>query len=282
MVAQRLALLSAELSRVDPAPARGDATTPAPPDLVPHPGRHAARRTRPGLGELVPEPLRGRVSLGPAQLAVLAVVVAVGLAITCWWVVRADPEPATPASEPLGVGLLEEASEATASPLVQPVADPSAVSGSGSPEPTASVTVDVAGKVRRPGIAVLAPGARVVDALEAAGGARAGVDLTSLNLAQVLTDGEQVLVGVDPPPGVAAAAVSAPDGGAATPAGGLVSLNSATLTELETLPQVGPVTAQAILDWRAEHGGFTSVDELLEVDGIGEVTLSRIAPHVTL
>jgi competence protein ComEA len=137
------------------------------------------------------------------------------------------------------------------------------------------VTVDVAGKVRRPGIAVLQAGSRVVDALEAAGGARPGADLAGLNLARVLVDGEQIVVGV-PAPAVAAPSVPG------TTAGPLVNINTAGPTELESLPEVGPVTAAAIVAWRDEHGGFTAVDELLEVDGIGEATLEAMAPFVTV
>ena len=137
--------------------------------------------------------------------------------------------------------------------------------------------MDVAGKVRRPGIAVLDTGSRVVDALEAAGGARAGVDLTDLNLARVLVDGEQILVGVAAPSGVAATMT-----GGTSPVSSLVNLNTADQVALESLPEVGPVTAQSILDWRTEHGAFTSVDQLLDVDGIGEVTLAKLAPYVTL
>jgi competence protein ComEA len=141
--------------------------------------------------------------------------------------------------------------------------------------------VDVAGKVRHPGITTLPVGARVVDALKAAGGPRRGVRLGSLNLARVLADGEQIVVGVPGPVGVAASAASA-----ATSSPGasvaMVDVNTAGQTELEKLPGVGPVTAQAILTLRNERGTFTSVDELLEVSGIGEVTLAKIAPYVTL
>jgi competence protein ComEA len=142
---------------------------------------------------------------------------------------------------------------------------------------TGQVVVDVAGKVRRPGIVTLPAGSRVQDAIRRAGGPRPGVVLTSLNLARRLVDGEQVLVGRPVVPGVAP---SAADGSPA--AGALVNLNAATLSELDTLPGVGPVTAQKIIDWRTQHGTFTSVDELLEVDGIGDKTLADIAPHVTL
>jgi competence protein ComEA len=150
----------------------------------------------------------------------------------------------------------------------------------------AQVVVDVVGKVRRPGIAVLPAGSRVVDAVEASGGARPGVDLSSLNLARVLVDGEQVVVGQDRPAGVAAGVLAGPSpvGTPPSTAGppALVNLNTADQATLETLPGIGPVTATAILQWRTEHGTFTSVDELLEVSGIGEATLAELAPHVTL
>ena len=255
------------------APRRPPPPRPAPrplPGVVPTPGRHAARRSRRPAS-----PLPDRLSLGPAQLAVVAVVVAVGLAVTCWWLVRGGADPASELAAAPAVGV------ASASTVVQPLATPTATAASPAVSTPGTVTVDVAGKVRRPGIAVLDAGSRVVDALEAAGGARPGVDLTGLNLARLLVDGEQVVVGAPVPSGAAAAAV--PTGG--TPSGGpptLVNLNTATEAELDTLPEVGPVTAASILTWRDEHGGFTSVDELLEVDGIGEVTLDRVAPFVTV
>lgn len=244
--------------------------------VVPVPGRHAARRRlAPGrvLAGLVPEPLRGPVGLGPAHLAVVAVLVAVGLAVTCWWVVRGDAEPA-PGVEPAA---LVAPATGPASPAA--LATPAPEETAGGAVSAGSVTVDVAGEVRRPGIAVLDAGSRVVDAIAAAGGARRGVDLSSLNLARVLVDGEQVLVGEAA--GAPAAAVAVP-GATAPPAGALVDLNTATVAELELLPEVGPVTAQAIVTWRDEHGGFTAVEELLEVDGIGDKTLATIAPHVTV
>lgn len=234
--------------------------------VVPVPGRHASRRpTR--LAALVPEPLRGRVSLGAGPLAIVAVLVAVGLGATAWWVVRADTTPIAPVA-PLPT-----------TDLASPVAPTDEVT----PAASETVTVDVAGKVRRPGIAVLDAGARVVDALRAAGGARPGVDLTDLNLARVLVDGEQIVVGV------AAPAVGLPQdwpSSAATapgaPTGTLVDLNTADAVALESLPEVGPVTAQAIIAWREENGGFTAVSELLEVNGIGDATLAAMAPFVTV
>lgn len=240
----------------------------AEPAAIPSPGRHAARRPRRAVSR-VPVP-----PIGPAHLTVVAVLVAAGLAVTAWWVVRGRAEPA----------VVTPPAPATVEPLV---AASDATPRDDAGEPAATVTVDVAGKVRRPGIVVLDAGARVVDALEAAGGPRPGVDLAGLNLARLLVDGEQVVVG--PATQAAAPPTQPPTTGGATgppspPAdpASLVNLNLATPAELESLPEVGPVTAAAIVAWRDEHGGFTAVDELLEVDGIGEVTLQQIAPYVTV
>ena len=248
------------LRAVPPSP-----PTPPNPPVLPQPGRHASRRAG-RLSRLLPETLRGRVALGPGTLAVVAVVVAAGLAVTAWWVVRSEPSLVAPV-EPR-----------PAPALASPAAPTETASGGVAATPGDTVTVDVAGKVRRPGIAVLDAGARVVDALRVAGGARAGIDLTGLNLARVLVDGEQIVVGL---PAAATAPPTAPVGGS-TPAGPLVDLNTATMVELEGLPEVGPVTAQAIVTWRDQHGGFTAVAELLEVDGIGDATLATIAPFVTV
>jgi competence protein ComEA len=133
------------------------------------------------------------------------------------------------------------------------------------------LVVDVTGKVRRPGIVELPPGSRVVDALEAAGGARPAADTSALNLARLLVDGEQIVVGIAIPE---AGPILDPGSAAGSgPTGTAVNLNTASAPELETLPGIGPVTAAAILEWRAHNGAFTSVDELLEVSGIGDVTL---------
>jgi competence protein ComEA len=260
----RVAALRREEQAV-PAPVLAAPEPPAPePPALPRPGRHAARRRwRPTL------PALALPGITPAHVAVVAVLVAVGLAVTTWWVARDQPEPLPPVSaEPVA-------------PLVAGVS-PSAgdPSSAASPGTGGSVTVDVAGKVRRPGIVVLDQGARVTDALEAAGGAKRGVDLTPINLARVLVDGEQIVVGG--PPGSAGAGSAAGGAAAAGPAGALVNLNTAAQAELETLPGVGPVTAMAIIAWRDRSGGFTSIDELLEVDGIGEKTLASLAPLVTV
>jgi competence protein ComEA len=254
-----------------PVPPVPDPPVPVPADppvpLVPRPGRHAARRPGRSIADVVPPTLRGRVALGPAQLAFVAGLVALGLAVTTWWVVRGDAhEVAAPT--------LSSPARELAGPAV-----PAASTAPTAAETGGRVTVDVAGKVRRPGIAVLDAGARVIDALKAAGGARPGVDLSSLNLARLLVDGEQIVVGVAVPPGITGAATPIPPGATSGP---LVNLNTADQALLETLPDVGPVTAQAIIAWRTEHGGFTAIDELLEVDGIGDATLATLTPHVTV
>ena len=161
-------------------------------------------------------------------------------------------------------------------------------SANASPSATAApaeVVVHVVGAVHRPGLVRLPAGSRVSDAVAAAGGTTAAARAASVNLARVLVDGEQVVVQSrnGPPvvaaPGTVAGAGAA--GGASGPAGP-VDLNSATLEALDGLPGIGPVLAQRILDWRAAHGRFSSVDELGEVSGIGEATLADLRPAVTV
>ncbi|GAB2752324.1 ComEA family DNA-binding protein [Streptomyces bullii] len=153
---------------------------------------------------------------------------------------------------------------------------PRAVAGAAKPTgtPGPEIVVDVSGKVRDPGIHRLPAGSRVADALRAAGGVRPGTNTDGLNRARFLVDGEQVIVG-----GPAPASGTGPGGAAAGPTGGTiagagptapVSLNTATVDQLDTLPGVGPVLAQHIIDYRTQHGGFRSVDELREVNGIGD------------
>jgi competence protein ComEA len=144
------------------------------------------------------------------------------------------------------------------------------------------VVVDVAGKVRRPGLVRAPAGSRVADVLTLAGGALPGVDLTTLNLARQVTDGEQILVGQAnaPPP-------TTPGGGTTSsapnaPAGAPVNLNTATLDQLDSLPGVGPVLAQRILDYRTENGPFTTIDQLQEVPGVGPKKFDSLKPHVRI
>jgi competence protein ComEA len=141
----------------------------------------------------------------------------------------------------------------------------------------AVVVVDVSGAVRRPGVYRLASGARVLDAIRRAG-ARRGADLGAVNLAARLTDGEQVVV---PRRGHAGGSAAATTTGSAAPAAP-VSINSATLAQLETLDGIGPALAQRIIDYRTAHGGFRSLAELDQVSGIGPARLAALNGHVTL
>lgn len=142
------------------------------------------------------------------------------------------------------------------------------------PSPTASgLVVDVIGKVRHPGLVTLPSGSRVADAISAAGGLLPGAQPGLLNLARKLSDGEQVAVGV--------AGEGGPSGTSGS-ASGVVDLNAATVDQLDALPGVGPVLAQRIVDWRTAHGGFTTVDQLHEVSGIGDAKFSQLRAHVTV
>lgn len=133
-----------------------------------------------------------------------------------------------------------------------------------------SIVVDVGGRVRHPGLVTLPIGARVADAIRAAGGPLRHRELAHIDLAARVTDGELLTVGNASPDPAAAGGSPAP-----------VSLSTATLDQLETLPGVGPVTAQKIIDWRTAHGGFTSVSQLQQISGIGPARYAQLSPLVT-
>ena len=137
--------------------------------------------------------------------------------------------------------------------------------------PSSRVVVDVVGAVRRPGLYRLAHGSRIADAVTRAGGATSKADLAQVNLAAPLADGEQVVVPRRGPAGVVGVGVSS-----GTTTAAPVQLSTATLEQLESLPGVGPVMAQKILDYRQAHGAFQSVDELDAVPGIGPKRLDQL------
>jgi competence protein ComEA len=227
------------------------------------------------LRERMPVWLQARCGLERRSVAALAVVlvVAAGLAVTHFWSGRTQPVQAPEIVRAAG-SYEERPTGDAAEPSSPPVGAPVA----GAP---AEIVVDVSGKVREPGVHRLPAGSRVADALRAAGGVRPGTNITGLNRARFLVDGEQVIVGSPSPAvtgngtvtgmGPGGTAGGAPPGpGAPAAPMAPVTLSTATVEQLDGLPGVGPVLAQHIIDYRTQHGGFRSVDELREVNGIGE------------
>ncbi|WP_371481584.1 helix-hairpin-helix domain-containing protein [Kitasatospora sp. NBC_00315] len=212
-----------------------------------------------------------RAVMGLAVLLLLAV----AYAVQHFWLGRPQPVqvPVAAAStaragpdEPVPAG---PESSGAAGPETSGVAGPESTGA-------AVVVVDIAGRVRIPGLRELPGGSRVADALRAAGGALPDTDTTALNLARVLADGEQILVGA-PESGIPLAPP-----GAAGPTSGPVSLNRATPEQLDALPGVGPTLARRIITFRQAHGPFRSLDQLRQVSGIGERTLAEMKPLLTL
>ncbi|MDV5145618.1 ComEA family DNA-binding protein [Streptomyces sp. SBC-4] len=248
-------------------PAVGRAETPEAPERG-SPTR-ARERLAAALRERTPLWVQTRCGLEPRALAALTVilVVAAGLAGGYFWTGRPEQVRAPEIVRAVSAAATPAASVARAGPGSERGPGPGATG--------AKVVVDVGGKVRRPGVLTLPAGSRVADALRVAGGAEPGADLTGINRARVLMDGEQVLVGL---PGLPVGS-SGPGSGAGGP-GPPLSLNAATVEQLDTLPGVGPVLARHIVDHRTEQGGFRSVAELREVNGIGERRFADLEPLV--
>ena len=213
-----------------------------------------------------------RADPGRAGVIALAVVGVIAVLVTVFTLVRDKPAPVVSAKLPP----VQMVSSASPTPSAAPKSD----------EP---VVVSVVGLVHKPGLVTLSPGARIADALTAAGGALDGADLIGLNMARRVADGEQIIVGIAGPPGEPAAmgssispepVASPADAPSTTGNGsapdGLVDLNTATAEQLDTLPGIGPVTAAAIVAWRDANGRFTSVDQLGDVDGIGPARLEKL------
>ncbi|MFD3514517.1 helix-hairpin-helix domain-containing protein [Streptomyces sp. NPDC058657] len=217
----------------------------------------------------------------PRTVGALAavLVVSAGFAFHHFWSGRPEPVRAPATVEAGGTAPRAAVPRTQPSPSVPPAAGtlPARVPALQAPG-SAVVVVDVSGGVRRPGVHQLPAGSRVADALRMAGGVKAGQDLGGLNRARVLTDGEQVVVGgpAPPVPGAGAPGAGPGSGSPAVP----VSLNTATVEQLDTLPGVGPVLARHIVDYRTQHGGFRSVEELREVDGIGDRRFTDLQPLV--
>ncbi|WP_395725062.1 ComEA family DNA-binding protein [Nakamurella sp.] len=239
----------------------------------------------------VPESMReARVDPGRRGMLVLVLVAAVAAVVAAVGVWRDRPEP-----RPIETAVVAAASGPLAAPVSEAAASPAAavgaagtagvvpVSGSAG-APVTEILVSVTGLVASPGVVRLAPEARVADAIAAAGGTQPGADLTGMNLAAKLADGDSVVV--SDTASTAAASGGGPaggSGGAATqPAGGLVNLNTADEAALDTLPGVGPVMAQNILAWRETNGKFSSIEQLQEISGIGPSRYAQLAPLVTV
>src|SRR4051794_12560830 len=198
--------------------------------------------------------------LGARSLWVAGVVAALVLVGWTWLDrPRVEPVPATPAGT----------AAPTATRDTPPVGEAA--------ETTATVVVSVVGLVNRPGLVTLPSGSRVADAIEAAGGLLPGTDPASVNLAAVLSDGQQIAAGI---PGGAAPAGGDPS--TAGGSGGRVDLNRASAADLDALPGIGPVLAQRIVDYREAHGPFRNVDQLDDVPGIGPAVFAQLADRVTV
>lgn len=230
-----------------------------PPDVADRPDGQSDRD--PWQAVLAPEPAPRRLRVGswtrPAVRA-LTLLVSACLVVTAWWWWSGRPREVVGAPVVVATGVS--------------VASPSTSADATASEPS-EVVVHVAGLVARPGLVTLPAGSRVADAIAAAGGVTKQRATDSVNLARVLVDGEQIVVGLAP----ASAAGSAGPTSTAPP---VVDLNAADAAAFEGLPGVGPVLAGRILEWRTANGPFRSVDELGEVSGIGETTLARLRPLV--
>lgn len=202
---------------------------------------------------------RNAVAVGCAVL--------IAAVVTGWWVLAGRPH-----ADAVRTDLRARPSAANNSSAV-PVS-------SGRATPTAGIVVDVAGKVRRPGLYRLPVGSRIDDALRAAGGMMPGVNEATVNRAARISDGQQIVVGA---PGAPAPVGSSGRGGSSGDGpDGPVNINSASAAELQQLPGVGPVLAQHIIDWRTEHGSFASVDQLQSVSGIGPAKFAAMRALVAV
>lgn len=182
-----------------------------------------------------------------------------------------------------GYSMLSARTVSVAVTAVTPTAVTPTAAATPSPSVEPTLLVHVLGAVKRPGVVTLRPGARVQDAIAAAGGLLPDARPGELNLAAPVADGSQIVIGNRSDPGGQLRGDAGVGGGSGGAGGGVqIDLNAATAAELEALPGVGPVTAEAILAWRSAHGRFSRVEELQEVEGIGPKTFAKLAPLVTV
>lgn len=257
------------------------------PGSAPGPDRVADLRA--AVAERLPGSWRGaRWALPAASVPVLLLACAAVSVAVLVTVLLAAPSPGRPVTVPARSETAPTAAPGgDGDPVPGPApATPPAVEPAGGEPASAqpgTVVVHVVGQVVAPGVVTLPAGSRVADAVEAAGGLTGDADVARVNLARPLVDGEQVLVprpGEELPPPGAAVTTAAPapeDGGAPDQP---LDLNTAGAAELDALPGIGPVLSERIVTWRQEQGRFTSVEELLEVSGIGESLLARLRPLV--
>jgi competence protein ComEA len=217
---------------------------------------------------------RPRRRLTSRHLAVMAALTLLAVVVSVGWLLRAKAMPMAVAVSPDTASVPSPTASVSLS---------AAASATPSASATPTILVHVIGAVVKPGVVRLPEGARVEDALAAAGGLRGDADPAELNLAAVVSDGTQIIIGTKASPRGEVREGSTSSGSVSTgtaTVGAIIDLNTATLTQLDTIPGIGPVTAQAILDYRTKHGKFTKIEELQEVDGIGTKTYAQIAPHV--
>lgn len=212
----------------------------------------------------------------------LAAVVAVVACVFAWMTLRGRPTEQPVAGQIANAGTVVAATTSTAAAATGggPVAQFERTPSAAVTNPSAPIVVDVIGPVRRPGVISLPSGSRVADAIAAAGGFRPGKDDASsrLNMARILQDGEQINAGAQADQAASSTAATGPQSSAGR--AGPISLNQATVEQLDQLPRIGPVTAQKIIDFRQLHGGFRTVEQLKEVPGIGDRTFEQLAPLV--
>jgi competence protein ComEA len=242
------------------------------------------RKVAEALGERVPETLRGHWALDVRAVVALAMLALGGAALGGWYLWRSQPEamdlPASAAVAAAPSPGESPTDQASTSYLTSSTSLASAATSA----PAATLIVDVEGHVVHPGIQTLPAGSRVYAALQAAGGIAPGTDTTGLDLARPLLDGEQLRVGLPGAP-TPPAGVAEPTGGHGKHAKGVgqpVNLNTATVDQLETVPGIGPAMAQRVLDWRAQHGRFTTIGQLRQVKGIGEHKFAELQGSVTV